>query len=149
MVRHAPPAHADVDLLGFGASDLESIARTFRQIVSVSAADGMVFDAASVVVDEIRKTAGYAGARVLVSAELARARCKVQVDIGFGDAVTPGPVHATYPVLLADFAPPSRVFGMGWGNGLGNESGNDCGMLGLGRIGGASTVQRHRRWQPQ
>lgn len=96
----------DVDLLGFGASDLESIAQTFREIVSVAAADGMVFDAASVVVDEIRKTAGYAGARVLVSAELARARCKVQVDIGFGDAVTPGPVDATYPVLLADFAAP-------------------------------------------
>ena len=96
----------DVDLLGFGASDLESIAQTFREIVSVAAEDGMVFDPASVVVDEIRKNAGYAGARVLVSAELARARCKVQVDIGFGDAVTPGPVDATYPVLLADFAPP-------------------------------------------
>lgn len=62
-----------VDLLGFGASDLESIAQTFRQIVSVSTADGMVFDAASVVVDEIRRNAGYAGARVLVTAELARA----------------------------------------------------------------------------
>lgn len=96
----------DVDLLGFGASDLESIAQTFRQIVSVSEADGMVFDAASVVVEEIRKNAGYAGARVLVNAELARARCKVQIDIGFGDAVTPGPVDATYPVLLADFAAP-------------------------------------------
>jgi len=96
----------DVDLLGFGASDLVSIAQTFREIVSVVAADGMVFDPASVVVDEIRKNAGYAGARVLVSAELARARCKVQVDIGFGDAVTPGPVSATYPVLLADFAAP-------------------------------------------
>lgn len=68
----------DVDLLGFGASDLESIAQTFREIVSVAASDGMEFDAASVVVDEIRKNAGYAGARVLVSAELARARCKVQ-----------------------------------------------------------------------
>ena len=96
----------DVDLLGFGASDLESIAQSFREIVSVAATDGMVFDPASVVVDEIRKNAGYAGARVLVSAELARARCKVQVDIGFGDAVTPGPVYATYPVLLADFAAP-------------------------------------------
>ena len=96
----------DVDLLGFGASDLESIAQAFREIVSVAAADGMVFDATSVVVNEIRKNAGYTGARVLVSAELARARCKVQIDIGFGDAVTPGPVHATYPVLLADFAAP-------------------------------------------
>jgi predicted nucleotidyltransferase component of viral defense system len=96
----------DVDFLGFGASDLESIAQTFREIVSVAAADGMVFDPASVVVEEIRKSAGYTGARVWVSAELARARCKVQVDIGFGDAVTPGPVDATYPVLLADFAAP-------------------------------------------
>ena len=96
----------DVDLLGFGASDLESIAQTFRQIVSVAADDGMVFDPASVSVQEIRKSAGYAGARVLVSAELARARCKVQIDVGFGDAVTPGPVDATYPVLLADFAAP-------------------------------------------
>lgn len=45
-------------MLGFGASDLESTAQTFRQIVSVSAADGMVFAAASVVGDEIRKNAG-------------------------------------------------------------------------------------------
>lgn len=42
----------------------------------------------------------------MVNAELARARCKVQIDIGFGDAVTPGPVYAIYPVLLAEFAAP-------------------------------------------
>lgn len=101
----------DVDLLGFGASDLGAIAQDFREIVSVPAEDGLVFDAASVVVDEIRKNAGYAGARVLVSAELARARCKVQVDVGFGDAVTPGPVDASYPVLLPDFpAPQLRTY---------------------------------------
>lgn len=96
----------DVDLLGFGSSDLASIARAFREIVSVTADDGIVFDAASVRVEEIRKNAGYAGARVIVSAELARARCKTQIDVGFGDAVTPGPVDAVYPVLIADFAAP-------------------------------------------
>lgn len=96
----------DVDLLGFGPSDLQSIAQAFREIVTVTADDGIVFDAASVRVEEIRKNAGYAGARVIVSAELARARCKTQIDVGFGDAVTPGPVDAVYPVLLADFAAP-------------------------------------------
>lgn len=96
----------DVDLLGFGASDLESLAQAFREIVSVAADDGIVFDAASVQVEEIRKSAGYAGARVLVSAELARARCKTQIDIGFDDAIAPGPADATYPVLIADFSPP-------------------------------------------
>ncbi len=96
----------DADLLGFGPSDLDSIGQTFRDIASVVADDGIVFDPASVSVQEIRKAAGYAGARVIVSAELARARCKTQIDIGFGDAVTPGPVDVVYPVLIADFPAP-------------------------------------------
>ena len=96
----------DADLLGFGPSDLESIGQTFRDIVLVVADDGIVFDPASVSVEEIRKAAGYAGARIIISAELARARCKTQIDVGFGDAVTPGPIDAVYPVLIADFPAP-------------------------------------------
>jgi predicted nucleotidyltransferase component of viral defense system len=96
----------DADLLGFGPSDLESIAQTFRDIASVKVEDGIVFDPASVSVEEIRKDAGYAGARVLITGEIAKARCKTQIDIGFGDAVTPGPVHAVYPVLIADLPAP-------------------------------------------
>jgi hypothetical protein len=96
----------DADLMGFGPSDLESIGQTFRDIVSLVVDDGIVFDPASVVVEEIRKSAGYAGARIIISAELARARCKTQIDVGFGDAVTPGPVDAVYPVLIADFPAP-------------------------------------------
>ena len=101
----------DADLLGFGASDLESIARTFHDIASIEVADGIIFDPASVSVEEIRKDAGYAGARVLITAEIAKARCKTQIDIGFGDAVTPGPVHAAYPVLIDDLpAPQLRTY---------------------------------------
>ncbi|MBC7603784.1 MAG: nucleotidyl transferase AbiEii/AbiGii toxin family protein [Ramlibacter sp.] len=96
----------DVDLLGFGPSDLASIERTFREIAAIEADDGMVFHHTSINVQEIRKEAGYVGARVIIAAELARARCKAQVDIGFGDAVTPGPVSAVYPVLIADFPAP-------------------------------------------
>lgn len=96
----------DADLLGFGASDLESVTQTFRDIASVAVDDGIVFDPDSVAAEEIRKDAGYAGARIFISGELARARCKTQIDIGFGDAVTPGPVDATYPVLLADLPAP-------------------------------------------
>lgn len=96
----------DADLLGFGPSDLDSIAQTFRDIASVDVDDGMVFDPASVTAEEIRKDAGYAGARVLISGEIAKARCKTQIDIGFGDAVTPGPVDATYPVLINDLPAP-------------------------------------------
>jgi len=96
----------DADLLGFGDSDIESIAQTFRDIASVEVEDGITFDPVSVSVEEIRKDAGYAGARVLITGEIAKARCKTQIDIGFGDAVTPGPVHAVYPVLIDDLPAP-------------------------------------------
>ena len=96
----------DADLLGFGSSDIESITQTFRDIASIEVEDGILFDPASVSVAEIRKEAGYAGARVLITGELAKARCKTQIDIGFGDAVTPSPVHAVYPVLVDDLPPP-------------------------------------------
>jgi hypothetical protein len=85
-------ATRDADLLGFGASDLASVAQTFRDIASVAVDDGIVFDPASVTVEEIRKEAGYGGVRVLISGRLAKARCKTQIDVGFGDAVTPGPL---------------------------------------------------------
>jgi len=104
-------ATRDADLLGFGPSDLESIAQTFRDIASVEVDDGITFDPTSVTVEEIRKDAGYAGARVLIAGEIAKARCKTQIDIGFGDAVTPGPIDAVYPVLIDDFpAPQLRTY---------------------------------------
>lgn len=101
-------ATRDADLLGFGASDLDSVAQTFRDIAAVAADDGIAFDPASVAVEEIRKEAGYGGVRVIVAGELAKARCKTQIDVGFGDAVTPAPVDAVYPVLL-DHLPAPRI----------------------------------------
>jgi len=104
-------ATRDADLLGFGASDLESVAQIFREIAAVAVNDGIVFDSASVSVEEIRKEAGYGGVRVVIAGELAKARCKTQIDVGFGDAVTPGPVNSVYPVLLNDMpAPQLRAY---------------------------------------
>jgi len=99
-------ATRDADLLGFGASDLESVAQIFREIAAVAVEDGIVFDPASVIAEEIRKEAGYGGVRVVIAGELAKARCKTQIDVGFGDAVTPGPVDSIYPVLLDDLPAP-------------------------------------------
>lgn len=104
-------ATRDADLLGFGDSDLDSVAQAFRDIAAVAVDDGIVFDAASVTVEEIRKEAGYGGVRVMIAGDLARARCKTQIDVGFGDAVTPAPVDSVYPVLLDDLpAPRLRVY---------------------------------------
>lgn len=99
-------ATRDADLLGFGASDLESMAQVFRDIATVPVDDGMTFDPASVTVEEIRKEAGYGGVRVIMVGDLARARCKTQIDVGFGDAITPAPVDSVYPVLLDNMPAP-------------------------------------------
>lgn len=97
----------DADLLGFGPNDLESLRQTFAQIAGIEVNDGIRFHPDSVQIDAIRKEAGYGGARVLIDGELANARCRTQIDIGFGDAVTPGPLNAIYPVLLADLPAPA------------------------------------------
>ena len=99
-------ATRDVDLMGFGASDLASITQVFRDIAAITADDGIVSEPNAVIVQEIRKEAGYGGVRVIVAGELANARCRTQIDIGFGDAVTPGPVDSVYPVLLDDLPAP-------------------------------------------
>ena len=101
----------DADLLGFGESDLNTVRETFRGIASLEVEDGIVFEPTSVTVEEIRKEAGYAGVRVLISATLDGARCKTQIDIGFGDAVTPSPIQASYPTLIEDLpAPKLRTY---------------------------------------
>jgi len=96
----------DADLLGYGASDAASLVAKFREIVSISVDDGIQFDVRSVQAESIRKQDGYGGVRVDLRATLDGARIAVQVDIGFGDAVTPGPESVHYPVLLDDLPVP-------------------------------------------
>jgi predicted nucleotidyltransferase component of viral defense system len=101
----------DIDLLGFGLAELPHVMGVFDDLCQMSVEDGVVFLADSIKAAEIRKEANYAGIRVSMVALLGNARTAIQVDIGYGDAVTPAPETATYPVLLEDFpAPQLRVY---------------------------------------
>lgn len=101
----------DADLLGFGPDDIESAVSAFREICQIPVDDGVAFDLASVNGAAIRKEAGYGGVRVDLLATLDGARIALQVDIGFGDAVTPAPEAVHYPVLLQDLpAPQLRAY---------------------------------------
>ena len=104
------PTH-DADFLGFGPRDTAVLAATMREICGVHVDDGMIFDAASITVEEIREEARYGGLRVRLTASLGKARSTVQIDVGYGDAVSPGPEEAVYPVMLEDLPPPRlRVY---------------------------------------
>jgi hypothetical protein len=108
-VPHRPTR--DADFLGFGQIDIETLANTVREICVIAVEDGMTFDPASITVEEIREEARYGGLRVRLVAKLGNARNTVQLDVGYGDAVTPGPEEAVYPTLLDDQpAPRLRVY---------------------------------------
>lgn len=108
-VPHRPTR--DADFLGFGPVDTEALASTIREICGVAVDDGMEYDPASITIEEIREDARYGGLRVRLLGRLGNARCTVQLDVGYGDAVTPGPEEAVYPTLLDDQPPPClRVY---------------------------------------
>lgn len=108
-IPHRPTR--DMDLLAFGDSDLLNMKEIFKEIAKTRCNDGIIFDTEKIAVNRIRETSGYSGARVTMPSELAKARTKVQIDIGFGDTVTPGPIQSTYPTLIADFpAPQLRTY---------------------------------------
>lgn len=97
----------DADFLGYGASDLAAIEQIFREILSIPVEDGIIFLQDSISIETIKKDSNYSGARVEIEADLAKARMRIQVDIGYGDAVTPEPLTSIYPVLLEDFPAPT------------------------------------------
>lgn len=101
----------DIDLLGFGLAELPHLVGVFEDLCRVDVEDGMLFAADSIKAEEIRKEANYAGIRVSMLGLLGNSRTAIQVDIGYGDAVTPAPESAIYPVLLEGFpAPNLRVY---------------------------------------
>ncbi len=103
-VPHRPTR--DADLLGFGSAELPELEAAFREMCAMELDDGMAFQPESVRGQEIRNNASYQGVRITLVGLLDRARCPVQVDVGFGDAVTPGPEAVHYPVILRDMPTP-------------------------------------------
>ena len=98
----------DLDLLGFGDSSVAALEKVFRELcATVVEDDGLVFVAESVAGGRIREDQEYGGVRVKLIAMLERAQIPVQVDIGFGDAITPAARWHNYPTLLG--APPPRL----------------------------------------
>jgi Nucleotidyl transferase AbiEii toxin, Type IV TA system len=96
----------DIDLLGFGANDTNEITEIFRDICETNVEpDGLVFMPENVRAETIRADSAYSGIRVTMEARLENARIPIQVDIGFGDAVTSDPPEVEFPVLL-DFPVP-------------------------------------------
>ncbi len=102
----------DIDLLGFGASQPETILAAFREICAINPDDGVNFDVAGLTIDRNREDLAYGGLRVVTNAQIGGARVRVVIDIGFGDATEPGLNEIEMPVLLEQPAPKLRAYAM-------------------------------------
>ena len=96
----------DIDLLGQLDNSVEHIVSAIQAICREPAPeDGLHFDAESIVGERIVETGNYAGVRVRFTAYLGTARVPMQVDVGFGDPLVPGPSLVRFPPIL-DFPAP-------------------------------------------
>src|SRR5580700_2408284 len=101
----------DIDLEGRVNNQLDHIKEVVSTVCEVDVEpDGIAFNRASIEVSRIKEDADYEGVRVQFHATLARARIPMQIDIGFGDVITPGPTDIEYPSLLDLPAPVLRAY---------------------------------------
>ena len=101
----------DVDLLGPNSTSPDALADVCRDVCGADVEpDGLTFDPDSIRVDEIREEQAYQGLRVRFMAYLGKAKVPLQVDVGFGDAITPAPQEVTLGPLLDLPAPVLQAY---------------------------------------
>ncbi|MDW7761499.1 MAG: nucleotidyl transferase AbiEii/AbiGii toxin family protein [Acidobacteriota bacterium] len=98
----------DVDFTGYGSSDPEDVIVAFREICNTpDAVDQLVFDTDTITAEPIRDGSEYDGLRIRIKARLGESNIPMQVDVGFGNAIVPGPEEKEYRTILGD--PPPRI----------------------------------------
>lgn len=99
-------ATKDIDLLGRETITVPELVEVVGSCIRTQVPDdGVRFDPNTIAGERIRLDAQYDGIRVRCNGSLGNARIHLQVDVGFGDIVTPGFQPITYPTLLEFEAP--------------------------------------------
>ncbi len=96
----------DIDLLGSGNTTIEHMRAVFTEVTLMTVeSDGLSVSVAGLTVEPIRALDAYGGVQVTVPAKIGTAVTPIRVDVGVGDAITPGSMEASYPTLLDMPAP--------------------------------------------
>ena len=81
----------DIDFLGYGEPSEDKMEAVFHDLLAKphDVDDGLIWG--DIKAGPIREDQRYGGVRVIVPVSLAGAKVTVQIDIGFGDSITPEP----------------------------------------------------------
>lgn len=102
----------DADFLGLGIYEESKLVELFKEICILDGCqeDGMFFLTDTVKASQIREDQTYGGIRVTLLGTLHNARIPIQIDIGYGDAVSPSPEDIVFPTLLGAKEPKLRAY---------------------------------------
>ena len=90
----------DIDLLGRTTNTVANLVSIVQSVCAEPVEpDGMQFDPTTAAGSLINEDAEYNGIRVKFIGRLGVARASMQIDVGFGDAVVPGPLEIELPTL--------------------------------------------------
>ena len=93
----------DIDLLGSSERREETLLQDLLDgATAVEIDDGLTFDRSSIDVAPIAGQTEHGGIRGHILAYLGSARTRIQIDMGFGDVITGGPVERPYRTLLGN-----------------------------------------------
>lgn len=91
----------DIDLLGPDKGSIDTLKKSMAECCRIRVEeDGLTFDANDIEAGAIRENQAYNGYRFKIKGSLGNARISIQVDMGFGDVITPGPLWIEYPSIL-------------------------------------------------
>lgn len=82
------------------SNEVDSICGQVVDVLAVELDDGLVFDPSTIKGEVIKEDADYEGVRVRFTGTLDGARVSMQIDVGFGDVVHPGPTLTELPTLF-------------------------------------------------
>lgn len=101
----------DIDFTGYGSSNPPDVIAAFREVCNTEDdVDQLVFDTNSITAEPIRDGSEYDGLRLRIRARLGESDIAVQIDVGFGNAIVPGPEEKEYRTILGDPSPRILVY---------------------------------------
>lgn len=101
----------DVDFLGYGDTSPQRLEEVFTEITAIALPDdGLNFKQETLQAEAIKEEDEYQGVRVRLMSMLGNVRIPLQIDVGFGDAVTPDPRELELPTLLDQPSPVLRTY---------------------------------------
>ena len=96
----------DLDFTGYGNPDPQDVIAAFREVCNTpDDVDQLVFETDTIVAEPIRDGSEYHGLRLKLRAHLGGSSIPLQVDVGFGNAIVPGPEETEYRTILGDPSP--------------------------------------------